>query len=662
MSSIEWFTPSGSIGTVSEGTLFSFFFSYTMLPLGNIFIVSGNLPTGLTFNANDSSIIGTVGFVEQTTTFTFTVRLQNDLEVRDRSFSITVTNTVPSWITPETIVQDNSQSYRTNMLIDKKLQISNPSNLVEKYEIIAGNLPEGLSLREDGRLVGFVSTAGSYFFTAKVVGIEKTFFITIVNDAENRPPFWSTIDGYIGDAISGTIFNFDLSGFDVDPITFSIHPSDNLPDGLILNGTNISGNISPNEIGNKFFRINIDDGIESVTRTFYIRANLGTVQDVVEDIIISPFLSEDGNSTLLQDEPSYLKIQVFSTFGLWTRHELSSGSLPSGFVLDISSGEIQGSSIDIGTYDFEVKSYNNLGFETYTNFSITVAQRQEYFPNKICSIVTGPDRVNLNLLYNNDRIPYDMIYRAGDKNFGTTLTNEILIHKYVSATKTEVYDILENRIGSEATAIKFKNVPVQNSLGQIICECVLLVFKDYKGLETVVYNGNTIETTSLDLLREKLSDLLSAPLESFVNWQSEYYTPNIQNDIINVPNHDMYTGKIVYFRNQNIPSPFLNNTVYYAIVVDDNNIRLANSKQEALSGNFIRFNVNEVPRSGILHTPHNAIPFVYCKTGFGERVSNSLNNAPMTDIKLYFKHFVYGPTTPNNQEDLELVWFEAQRI
>jgi hypothetical protein len=664
MSSLEWITPSGSLGTVVEGSSFSAFLTFDMVPFGNLILSSGSLPEGLVFDPINASISGTVGLVDETTIYSFTLRLQNELGIKDRSFTITVTNINPSWITSNEIIQDNGQPYRPKMLIDKQLEIFNPKKETKDiFELLSGNLPEDFTVRKDGRLVGFIPSSGSYFFTVKVVGIVRTFFLNIINDGQNRPPFWSTIEGYIGDANFGTEFLFNFKGADADsnPISFSLHPDDSLPSGLVFTGSSIVGNISPEEIGNKFFRVIISDGNESIAREFYIKANLGDLNNINFDIAVSPHLSQDGNNALVQDEPSYLKVNAFQQFGAWLRYELATGSLPTGMTLDVTNGNIKGMSIAIGIYNFTIRVFNNLGIETHQNFRIQINQRPDYFPNKVCAIVTGYERQKLNELYISDRIPYDMIYRAGDRNFGTTLSNEILIHKYVSATKNDIYGILENRIGSEAIPIKFKHVPVQNSLGQEICECVLLVFKDSarSGVERPTDN---VQITSLDLLREKLTDLLASSPASFANWQSEYYMPIIESDIFHIPNHDMYNGKVVYMINQDVPSPFLNNNLYYAIVVDNNNIRLANSKAEALSGNYVQFNVNEVSRRGILHTPHTAIPFVYCNTGFGERVANSLNNLSLSDVKLFFKHFIYGPTSPTNQEELELVWFEQQRI
>jgi hypothetical protein len=168
MAILDWTTETGSIGAVNEGSLFSFFFSFDMVPFGNVILVSGNLPDGLVFNPLDASIVGTVGFVDQTTTYFFTLRLQNENGIKDRSFSLTVNNLNATWITGEEIVQSDGNNYRTEMVVDVQLEIFNPSTTVPKFEIIAGNLPDNISLREDGRLVGFTSNNfGSYFFTAK---------------------------------------------------------------------------------------------------------------------------------------------------------------------------------------------------------------------------------------------------------------------------------------------------------------------------------------------------------------------------------------------------------------------------------------------------------------------------------------------------------------
>ena len=172
----------------------------------------------------------------------------------------------------------------------------------------------------------------------------------------------------------------------------------------------------------------------------------------------------------------------------------------------------------------------------------------------------------------------------------------------------------------------------------------------------------TFKLASIDIVRDEIQNNLEAPKESFAKWQTDYYNTDIETSTFVSENHDLYTGKSVYFVNQNIPSPFLNDTLYYSIVLSDNTFRLANSLQEALAGQYVRFNVNDSDRPGVYNTAHNAIPICYVTRGEGfgiaQRLANKYNST-FDSVNLYFKHVVFGPTETKNQEDLQMMFFDT---
>lgn len=87
-----WSTAAGSLGSVLEGQAFSGSVSATD-PDGTSVtytLVSGTLPSGLTLNGSTGAISGTTSLISSDTTSSFTIRATSNSQTQDRSFSITV--------------------------------------------------------------------------------------------------------------------------------------------------------------------------------------------------------------------------------------------------------------------------------------------------------------------------------------------------------------------------------------------------------------------------------------------------------------------------------------------------------------------------------------------------------------------------------------------
>lgn len=671
---VNWSSNGGIIGTGVEGQPFYFFFAYDLVPPGEIILISGELPPGLTLNSTTGELMGTLGFVPETKPFQFTLRVTNVTGLADRSFTIIVSSIQPYWITPPVLVENTppaSEDYKTQQVINHQLQVFDPGKSDVTFELVSGSLPNGVTLREDGLLTGFIANdPATYMFGVKANAsqpIVQTFQLTVLAGGD-RPPFWSTLPGWLGDVRAGWFYNFDLRGADADltGVTFTLVDGA-IPLGLTLSSSGIlTGTPTSSVVQKTSFSVNISSGGRTILREFFIRENYTLEND---DIIIVPPVNPgipNRLGTLQIDEDSSFKISAIHTAN-WVRYELTGGSMPPGLSVNTNTGEIVGTVLptaQLGVYSFTIRAYTNLLIEDFITLTIQVAARASYRPYRVSSIITGQDRWRMSTIYNSQYIPYEDIFRPDDKNFGITKDWEVRIQKYIQYNnKDEVYNVLKNMMKSRANPHRFRAVPVVASDATVICEALLLEFNTTAdgALEKFTYENKLIEPATFDSIRNRLHSSLVAPANAFEKWQNSYYQSDIQNDLFISNNHGLVTGKIIYFTNQNIPSPFLNNTVYYILVVDANRFRVCESRQDAFNGNYIRFNVNDSNRSGVFSYYFNAIPIVYTKLGRASPLATWLNaNVLETQLinTLYLQQIILGPTSSKDKEDMELMVFD----
>ena len=126
-------------------------------------LISGNLPTGM--RVVGTNIEGTPFEVPRTTTFRFVLRATLNDQKEDRTFSIDIEGSdAPQWITQEDLlpIGNNDAFYILDSApVDFQLRVRDTdtsSGQKLRYFIgnDAGQLPPGITLTEDGRLVGVV--------------------------------------------------------------------------------------------------------------------------------------------------------------------------------------------------------------------------------------------------------------------------------------------------------------------------------------------------------------------------------------------------------------------------------------------------------------------------------------------------------------------------
>lgn len=126
-------------------------------------IISGKVPLGL--QLINTSLVGTPDIVPRNTQFRFVLRARLNSQIEDRTFSITITGAnPPEWQTPEGLLPVGGEDIFFILdasPVNFQLQATDldlPSGQTLSYFIASGDgqLPPGITLTDDGRLIGVV--------------------------------------------------------------------------------------------------------------------------------------------------------------------------------------------------------------------------------------------------------------------------------------------------------------------------------------------------------------------------------------------------------------------------------------------------------------------------------------------------------------------------
>lgn len=160
---ISWKTPKGNLGTYQERELLDILLEAES-DTGNVQlqVIAGDLPSGLRLEGN--RILGSPTEVAKLTTSTFAVRATDAVDLKDRTFSITVDGgDVPIFQTPDgflNVGEGDQYFVLDNALVDFQIEARDPDlnagQTIEFYLVPnSGQLPPGLILSADGKITGF---------------------------------------------------------------------------------------------------------------------------------------------------------------------------------------------------------------------------------------------------------------------------------------------------------------------------------------------------------------------------------------------------------------------------------------------------------------------------------------------------------------------------
>ena len=176
-------------------------------------VISGQLPGGLRIQEN--TIVGTPYEVARATEFMFCIRASRNNEISDRTFKMTVEGAdAPEFITPEgslDIGPYHQLFALDSTFIDYQLEAFDFDTAVGQrltFFISSGDgeLPPGLVLTEDGRIVGFVQPALSIKPEDGDGTYDNSYYDAVAFDFAYRPT--NGYDSYIYD---GVFFDYSLA-------------------------------------------------------------------------------------------------------------------------------------------------------------------------------------------------------------------------------------------------------------------------------------------------------------------------------------------------------------------------------------------------------------------------------------------------------------------
>lgn len=363
-----WLTPAGNLGTIPEMEFYEIPLDAYNSAGGELTytLLAGSLPQGLEVYSNgtisgipvNGEIQGVPSAVERVTTSTFTVRVRNGENlVADRTFSLTVAGIDPPIQVPSagllgTFVDGDYVDIQLGVILSNTL-------LTATFSLLEGELPTGLTLTSDGRIYGYITPTPSIETFGPVGPIWAEARLA------NDPPAFSYGPSFDWTNPDYTQYNvpFDQESFDVTSI-------------------NISKNYG--------FTIQVSDGVnvdaDHYTIYVYSRTSLTADNtDITADSDISALTADIDtlyNPVLLTEEGTIASLRQNTNFAFrfdaedfdsdLLTYEIVSGSLPTGLILNSTSGWITGivpyGSLGTVEYTFELRVFKT-GYPSYASES-----------------------------------------------------------------------------------------------------------------------------------------------------------------------------------------------------------------------------------------------------------------------------------------------------
>lgn len=344
----KWITPEGNLGSYNECDTVDI-----KLEIRHFTALEYSLPTYLSID-NTGHITGTLPELSSNYIFDFTVKASSPYGYINRSFSMTILDIYPNWLSSDVIIICNEFD-----TINYQLEATNTTG----FNIQSGNFPSGLTLNSNGVILGTltdkITSNTNYNFTVRASNSYGNRDQTLTITVKDKYPTWVTT-GSIGTFDDYSTLNYQLNAPDTQ--TFSLY-SGNFPAGITVSSDGIiSGTIT-------------DEVFSNTTYNFTIRAtnSYGNVDKDLSLIVkgLPPSWQTDSNlGTFI--ELSNVNIQVYAR--TTSAYSLVSGSnYPPGLTMN-TSGVISGTLNSVTTnttFSFTLRASSNLGYADQT-FSLTV--------------------------------------------------------------------------------------------------------------------------------------------------------------------------------------------------------------------------------------------------------------------------------------------------
>lgn len=314
--------------------------------------VSGTLPPGLSISGSTGVISGNTGVISESgglgyTDYNFTVNVVDALgRTANRAQTIRVYWHVRGvgTFSPATQGVAYSQSITSQY---GKAAIT--------YSLQSGVLPTGLSLSAGGTISGTPSTSGSPSITVrltdalgKTADVSQTFVCYPA----------ATVSGAGPDGTSSVAYSYSYTGGGGNGTNAFSVSAGSLPPGLSLSSAGVLSG-TPTTPG---------------TYNFTVRNTSAGSQATVADTIVIVAMPSIAPVTPRGTETyAYTGSTNGSAGQAPYTYSISAGALPGGLSLNSSTGAITGTPTTAGTYNFTLRLTDNLGNQTTSARSVTIA-------------------------------------------------------------------------------------------------------------------------------------------------------------------------------------------------------------------------------------------------------------------------------------------------
>ncbi len=367
-------TVPGALTAGTVGTVYTFAMVASGAPTSWA-VASGALPGGLT--------ISNTGIISGTPTvsglFTFELTATNDAGTSMRvPFSITISNVIlPPVIS--TAVGPLTQGYVGVAYTETLAAMNMPTG----WAVVAGALPDGLTINASGVISGTPTVAGMFSFlvsASNAGGSSMPILFSIKIEDVASAPFIATTAGALMDGIINRPYSRTLLATD-NPTSWAI-TAGSLPVGLTfdVNTGEISG--TPTVLGTSNFTVTATNGIGTSAPVAF------SITIVPEPTLPPDITTPAGALTAGVVNVAYaVTLAATNSPSDWA---IASGALPAGLSLN-ASGIISGIPTAAGTSNFTVTASNLAGTSAAVAFSITIdpAPVTTFYTVNIASMTGG---------------------------------------------------------------------------------------------------------------------------------------------------------------------------------------------------------------------------------------------------------------------------------